>query len=394
MTIISAEQVGNRLNDWRIAIRKHDVHNASSMYKELKNMLHQMEENQEVLTYYSLLEGKYKLMLFDTRGEKLNGKTELDHPSKTNDLIEYYFYLYKALYASYKRDYTSAIGLFKIAEKKLQNIPDEMEVAEFHTKIANLYMLLRQSLISLHYIQNAIDIFKSHEGYERRLAVAFVIAATNFMDIGDYKKAENYYKKALNIAKSLNDHFLKSQLYHNISILYAETGDSQKCIHSLEKALSDDDYLSSCYFLHSMFMLIKELLYINKRTQALYYYDLVKQKHATEKNPIYTAKMNLLYHLYFTEDLTKKAQTCFNEISILKELKDVEGVRELSALAAKHFEELGSIQEAYLFLKEAYQIEHNTHYWRNSDEKNEVTDFYCNARRFWTNRVYQPDKPY
>lgn len=195
MAIISAEQVGNRLNDWRIAIRKHDVHSANAMYTELKQLLQEMEENQEVLTYYSLLEGKYKLMLYERRGKKLNEQTELDCPSKTNDLIEYYFYLYKALYASYNRNYASAIGLFKIAEKKLQNIPDEIEVAEFHTKIANLYMLLRQSLISLHYIQNAIDIFKSHEGYERRLATAFVIAAANYMDINDFIRAENYYKK-------------------------------------------------------------------------------------------------------------------------------------------------------------------------------------------------------
>lgn len=394
MTIISAEQVGNRLNDWRIAIRKHDVHNANTMYKELKELLQEMEENQEVLTYYSLLEGKYKLMLYERRGKKLNEKTELDCPSKTNDLIEYYFYLYKALYASYKRDYASAIGLFKIAEKKLQNIPDEMEVAEFHTKIANLYMLLRQSLISLHYIQNAIDIFKSHEGYERRLAAAFVIAATNFMDIGDYKRAENYYKKAFHIAKSLNDHFLKSQLFHNISILYAETGESKKCIDALEKALTDDDYLSSCYFHHSMFMLIKELLSIDERTQALYYYELVKQKHETEKSPIYTAKMNLIYHLYFTEDMTKKAQTCFNEISVLKELKDAEGARELSTLAAKHFEELGSIHQAYLFLKEAYHIKNNTLDWRNSDEKNEFTDFRFNPRCFRTNSISQSIKSY
>ncbi|MER3123828.1 Rap family tetratricopeptide repeat protein [Bacillus pumilus] len=388
MAIISAEQVGNRLNDWRIAIRKHDVHSANAMYKELKQLLQEMEENQEVLTYYSLLEGKYKLMLYERRGKKLNEQTELDCPSKTNDLIEYYFYLYKALYASYNRDYASAIGLFKIAEKKLQNIPDEIEVAEFHTKIANLYMLLRQSLISLHYIQNAIDIFKSHEGYERRLATAFVIAAANYMDIGDFIRAEKYYKKALHIADCLNDHFLTSQLFHNISILYAGAGESKKCIDALEKALSDEDYLSSCYFQHSMFMLIKELLSIDEKTQALYYFNLVKQKHATEKFPIYTAKMNLLYHLYFTEDMAKKSQACFDEISTLKKLKDAEGACELSALAAKHFEELGAIHQAYLFLKESYQMNHPILDWRNSNEKNEFIDLRFNHRCFWTNSVF------
>lgn len=389
MDIISAEQVGNHLNDWRIAIRKHDVHSAKAMYTELKELLQKMEENQEVLTYYSLLEGKYKLMLYERRGTKLKEQTEPDCPSKTNDLIEYYFYLYKALYASYKRDYASAIGLFKIAEKKLQHIPDEIEVAEFHTKIANLYMLLRQSLISLHYIQNAIDIFKSHEGYERRLAAAFVIAAANYMDIGDFIRAEDYYKKALHIADSLNDHFLTSQLYHNISILYAEAGESKKCIDALEKALSDEDYLSSCYFHHSMYMLMKELLSIDERTQALYYFELVNQKHESEKCPIYTAKMNLLYHLYFTEDMAQKAQACFDEISILKKLKDAEGVCELSALAAKHFEELGAIHQAYLFLKEADRMKHPIIDWGNSNEKNEFIDHHFDHRCFRTNRGFQ-----
>ncbi|BBP93411.1 hypothetical protein BsIDN1_70290 [Bacillus safensis] len=100
--------------------------------------------------------------------------------------------------------------------------------------------------------------------------------------------------------------------------MYAEAGESKKCIDALEKALSDEDYLSSCYFHHSMYMLMKELLSIDERTQALYYFELVNQKHESEKCPIYTAKMNLLYHLYFTEDMAQKAQACFDEISILK----------------------------------------------------------------------------
>ena len=38
MKIISAEQVGNRLNDWRIAIRKHDVHNAKDTLHRIKGI--------------------------------------------------------------------------------------------------------------------------------------------------------------------------------------------------------------------------------------------------------------------------------------------------------------------------------------------------------------------
>ncbi|MDI5983128.1 hypothetical protein QDK53_43600, partial [Amycolatopsis magusensis] len=77
------------------------------------------------------------------------------------------------------------------------------------------------------------------------------------------------------------------------------------------------------------------------------------------------------------------------EISILKELKDAEGACELSALAAKHFEDLGAIHQAYLFLKEAYHMNHPIFEWRNSNEKNEFIDPRFNHRCFRTNSVFQ-----
>ena len=70
-----------------------------------------------------------------------------------------------------------------------------------------------------------------------------------------------------------------------------------------------------------MFMLIKELLSIDERTQALYYFELVKQKHATEKSPIYTAKMNFLTTYISLKTYPKKLKPVSDDISILERIK-------------------------------------------------------------------------
>ncbi len=62
--------------------------------------------------------------------------------------IEYYFFLFEALYEPYNQNFQNAINLFKIAEKKLSIIPDEIEAAEFYSKVASMYMMLRQSIVS------------------------------------------------------------------------------------------------------------------------------------------------------------------------------------------------------------------------------------------------------
>ncbi|MEC0991639.1 hypothetical protein P8923_11990 [Bacillus atrophaeus] len=52
-------------------------------------------------------------------------------------MIEYYFFLFETLFESHNRNYGNAISLFKIAEKKLADIPDEIEATEFYSKVAS-----------------------------------------------------------------------------------------------------------------------------------------------------------------------------------------------------------------------------------------------------------------
>lgn len=71
MSKIASEVVATTLNDWYIAIKKQKVDESIKYYSEIKKLFDEMEEDQEVLAYYSLLEERHKMLLHSSRGEPL-----------------------------------------------------------------------------------------------------------------------------------------------------------------------------------------------------------------------------------------------------------------------------------------------------------------------------------
>lgn len=54
-----------------------------------------------------------------------------------------------------------------------------------------MYMMLRQNIVSLNYINNnALNIYKGNENYIRKYATALMVVGTNYTDLGQFDKAE------------------------------------------------------------------------------------------------------------------------------------------------------------------------------------------------------------
>ncbi|MCY8298892.1 tetratricopeptide repeat protein [Bacillus inaquosorum] len=356
MSKIASEVVATALNDWYIAIKKQKVNESIKYYSEIKKQFDDMEEDQEVLAYYSLLEERHKMLLHSSRGEPLQKHTYFTEDNqafikKTNDKLEYNFYLFEAMYEAYNKNYDRAINLYGLAEKKLAEIPDEIEAAEFYSKVSYLYTLVKQSVVSQHYIKNAIAIYKRYPDYKCKLAVSLMIAAANYTDIRRFEESEEYYLEAINIAKEVNDEFLEAQLYHNLSIVYSDWNKSNECIKSLEKALEEESWADSIYYIHSIFMMIKEQFKIDEKAKAIHFYNKAQERLISMENNIYEAKISILYNLYCGE-LKNNFKNCIDHIEFLKQQNDLESVDELSYLAAKRFESIGAFEEAAGFFNE------------------------------------------
>lgn len=70
MSKLASECVANILNDWYIAIKQQDTESAERYFEKIKPLFDEMEEDQEVLMYYSLLEERHKMLLFQVKGEE------------------------------------------------------------------------------------------------------------------------------------------------------------------------------------------------------------------------------------------------------------------------------------------------------------------------------------
>lgn len=150
------------------------------------------------------------MLLYSSRGEPLQKHTYFTEDNqnfikKTNGKLEYNFYLFEAMFEAYNKNYNRAINLYGLAEKKLAEIPDEIEAAEFHSKVSYLYTLVKQSVVSQHYINNAITIYKRHPDYKCKLATSTMIAAAKYADMKRFEESEEYYLEAINIAKEIKD---------------------------------------------------------------------------------------------------------------------------------------------------------------------------------------------
>lgn len=87
-----------------------------------------MEEDQNVLAYFSLLEERYRMMLYDARGERLPRESyfndsQIECIEQTDHMIDYYFYFFEAMHEAYNKNVERAISLYKVAEKNWRRCP-------------------------------------------------------------------------------------------------------------------------------------------------------------------------------------------------------------------------------------------------------------------------------
>ncbi|MCY8128221.1 aspartate phosphatase, partial [Bacillus spizizenii] len=56
MEVIPSANVGLKINEWHMYINRFDVRNAEKVKAEVEQMIDVMEENQDLLIYYQLIE--------------------------------------------------------------------------------------------------------------------------------------------------------------------------------------------------------------------------------------------------------------------------------------------------------------------------------------------------
>ncbi|MEC3653262.1 aspartate phosphatase [Bacillus subtilis] len=246
MEVIPSANVGLKINEWHMYINRFDVRNAEKVKAEVEQMIDVMEENQDLLIYYQLIEFRHRMMLdylFPADPSKKINKGDYlkkieGKGKKLSGMMEYYTYFFKGMYDFSVGEYIRAIQSYKKAEKKLTRVLDEIEKAEFYFKMAEVFYHMKQTHVSMYYVQQAYEIYKKHDTYKiHRIKCHFVIAG-NYDDLRTHDRALSHMKKALFLLDNMEDHSpLKAKALLNMGNSYNQMGSLFSAVPFYHKAI-------------------------------------------------------------------------------------------------------------------------------------------------------------
>lgn len=228
MSAIPSATVGVKINDWHEYINRFDVENAEKSKAEVEKMIEEMEEDQDLLLYYQLINFRHELMmdyLYPSDSSKKLETWEYLRKSegagqRLTKLLEYYDHFFRGMYEFKNGDYISAINHYKKAETKLSRVTDDIEKAEFYFKMAEVFYHMKQTHVSMYYVKQAYEKYKKYPTYKvNRIKCHFVIAG-NFDDLNNHKKALVHLQIALEMAEEIGNELMQTFAYLNMGNSY------------------------------------------------------------------------------------------------------------------------------------------------------------------------------
>lgn len=354
--LIASQEVGNMLNTWNLAIQKGDLSAAIEMQDDIDRAIDLMEENQDILLYYQLLSFRLKLKLqnisrnLDKPFFQRNAPDEKEE--KTNKLMSYYFYFYNGIYHDYLQDYDKALSYFRIAEKKLAYVDDEIEKAEFHYKIAVLFYDLKMTFLSKYHAQIACDTFNAHETYIKRQINCRMLHALNLIDQFEYDKARALFSEAENMIESINDNHLIIHLYYNMGFLESKKENLEEASALFRRTLSYKEIENQDLLKLRCLYELSRIEISSKSNDAIEWIDLGISLSEQVNHNVFQIKFKLLKELLY-----EKNQSQLNNINNLclelEEKRVWVDLEEILVDVAKYLEGRGLLKQSLNYYKRA-----------------------------------------
>lgn len=320
--IVSKEEITKLLNDWYQEMRVQHVLKAGQLKKDIDSKIDKIEEDQDILIYYSLLDFRYKM---------LTGNFEQDLGSfesiseKTDNFLKYYYHFFKFIYAMEVGNYSDAKKQCELAEKLLIVVPDEAEKAEFNYRVSLFHYYLSQPLLAVHYATKAQEFFSKNKGYEVKTGACKNTLGMSCITLGQFELAEEYLISALNTFTKVDEQTSILKVRHNLGLLYADQDLSELAIRYLSEVFKEDQHIKTSYLLareHFRLSHYEEVRdYIEKGLESCdkeYYYHFSILKALNEKWPVESLDLMISEAIsYFkNQELWKDVQFYAEELAV------------------------------------------------------------------------------
>ncbi|PAK31958.1 aspartate phosphatase [Bacillus velezensis] len=352
---IPSSFVGLKINEWYTHIRQFHVLEAERVKREVEREIEDMEEDQDLLLYYSLMEFRHRVMLdyikplkedpsqpeFSELLEDIEG-----NQYKLTGLLDYYFNFFRGMYEFKQKMFLNAMMYYKRAEKNLALVSDDIEKAEFAFKMAEIFYNLKQTYVSMSYAVQALETYQSYETYNvRRIQCEFVIAG-NYDDMQYPERALPHLELALDLAKQEGNPRLISSALYNLGKCYEKMGDLSKAAEYFETSVSICRSEKFDNLPHSIYSLTQVLYKQNTTAEAEKQYRLGLSIAREYNDELFVNLFQFLHALYGKEMDNASVRHTFD---FLEEHMLYPYVEELAHDAAKFYMKHGQPEKALTF---------------------------------------------
>ena len=120
---LPSSEVGVKINEWYKMIRQFSVPDAEILKAEVEQEINEMEEDEYLLIYYTLMKFRHQLMLDYLEPVTTRVRPTIDelleklkHQIKEFPMLFYYSLFFRGMYEFDQKQYVKAIGFYKEAE--------------------------------------------------------------------------------------------------------------------------------------------------------------------------------------------------------------------------------------------------------------------------------------
>ncbi len=345
--------IEEKCNQWfSMLFAVNDKEDIIATYKELQEL---MDTNiSESLLMFEIHKIRYYLLIGET-SQAHNKIKELNEISENfDDIHKFYWYKYKGNYYSVIEDNSVALEMYNHAKglSKFLNI-EEREVADVYYLLAVTHSKLRNTLESIDYANEALDVYMKQYDFVR-CAQCHNILGISYRRIRMYEKAIKNYNLALHLGKLNNNKSIIQLTNQNLGHLYSVKGDSEEAIKHYLEVLNDDQVLPSNrlttlassvseYYQTERYDEAKETIHVA--------FQLMKElKEETPRLSYYTIH---IYHHLLNEEFDKFENVMVKELlPYLRKTKDYANIIIFSSLLADFFEKRQRYKDAAKYYKE------------------------------------------
>lgn len=253
---LSTLDIAKLLNDWHQSIKLQNMEEAKRIKMNIDEQKDHIEHDSKNMIYYLLLDARQKLLLYQMKAARDNLLRLETRTHEMDGYLTYYYHFYKGDYEYNTEQFEQAIESYQHAEEALKYIPNSIEHAEFHYKVAAAYLQIDFLTLALQHAENALDIYVSNKEYVRRTADSHVLLGSILSEIKNYDKALKHFEMALALYQQLNVSLMIATMKHNLGLLHSQKGQSQKAIEYFSNSLKNTDQLN--FRLKTLYYLAKE----------------------------------------------------------------------------------------------------------------------------------------